>query len=232
MKAQPAVKKVEKTDSELKEYVLSEFAYEPSVKATDIGVVVRDGILTLNGYVTNYSEKWSALRAAKRVAGITAIADDIEVRLPNSINHSDADIAAAAVNQIKCSTTLPKEAIGITVSEGWVTLEGALEWWYQKDIAETAVKYLAGVKGVYNLIVIKPKLTASGVVAAITSAFERNALLDSNNIDVQVSGNQVTLSGEVRNHAERDEAERVAWAASGVSSVDNQLTVKWSWYGA
>ena len=227
MKAQLAVKKVEKTDSELKEYVLSEFAYEPSVKATDIGVVVRDGILTLNGYVTNYSEKWSALRAAKRVAGITAIADDIEVRLPNSINHSDADIAAAAVNQIKCSTTLPKEAIGITVSEGWVTLEGALEWWYQKDAAEDLMQSMSGVTGVSNQIALKPVLSATGVDASIRAAFERSALLDASKIQVETSGSLVTLRGKVRNYSERDEAERIAWAAPGAYEVDNQISVSW-----
>jgi osmotically-inducible protein OsmY len=233
MKPNLAVKNdVLKTDAQLKEYVLSELAYEPSVKATDIGVLVKDGTLTLNGFVESYGEKWGAVRAAKRVAGIKAIADDVEVRLPNSYHHSDGDIAAAAASQIKWSTTLPAEAIKITVREGYITLEGTLEWWYQKNIAETAVKYLMGVKGVSNLISITPKVTASGIEAAITSAFERNALLDSNKIKVQVSGNQVTLSGEVRNHAELEEAERAAWAASGVSSVDNQLTVKWSWYGA
>ena len=221
-----------KTDSELKEYVLSELAYEPSVKATDIGVLVNDGTLTLNGFVDSYGEKWGAVRAAKRVAGVVAIADDIEVRLPNSYHHSDGDIAAAAASQIKWSTSLPAEDIKITVREGHITLEGTLEWWFQKNIAETAVKYLMGVKDVSNLITIKPKVTASGVEANIKSAFERNALLDSSKINVQVSGNQVTLSGEVRNHTELDEAERAAWAASGVSSVDNQLTVKWSWYGA
>lgn len=233
MKSNLAVKKpVAKTDAELKNYVLSELEYEPGVKATDIGVLVKDGTLTLNGFVTSYWEKWGAVRAAKRVLGITAIADDIEVRLPSSTHHSDDDIAAAAASQIKWLTSLPEGAVTVVVREGFLTLEGTLEWWYQKNAAETAVKYLMGVKGVTNSITIKPRLAASGLEIAITSAFERSALLDSNKVKVSISGNQVILSGEVRTHAERDEAGRVAWAAQGVSSVDNQITIAWNQYAA
>jgi osmotically-inducible protein OsmY len=223
---------IDKTDAEIKNDVLSELKYEPSVKATDIGVLVKDGTVTLNGFVTSYWEKLCSVTAAKRVTGVKAIADDIEVRLPDSIHHSDGDIAAAAASQIEWAASIPKETVKIMVREGFITLNGTVEWWFQKEAAERVVQSLFGVKGVSNLIIIKPKLTVFNVEAAIKSAFERNALLDSNKIDVQVSGNEVTLSGEVRNHVERDEAERAAWAASGVSSVDNQLTVKWSWYGA
>jgi osmotically-inducible protein OsmY len=221
-----------KTDSQLKTDILAELKYEPSVKATDIGVLVKNGTLTLNGFVSSYWEKWAAVSAAKRVAGVKAIADDIEVRLPSSYHHSDGDIAAAAASQIEWCTSLPADAIKITVREGQITLEGTLEWWYQKNTAEMAIKYLVGVKGVTNLLEIKPKLSESGIEKAINLAFERSALLDSNKIQVAIFGDKVILSGEVRNHAERDEAERVAWAASGVSSVDNQITVAWSWYGA
>lgn len=222
----------DKTDAEIKTYVLSELKYEPNVKATDIGVTVKDGVVTLNGFVPNYWEKWGAVTAAKRVSGVRAIADDIEVRLSISGTHSDSDIATAAAKRIELSTSLPVEAIKIKVSEGWITLEGTLEWWYQKNLAETAVKYLAGVKGIENLISIKPKVTSSGIGTAIASAFQRSALLESNKIEVEVSGNQVILSGEVQTHAERDEAERASWAAPGVSSVDNQITVAWSLFSA
>jgi len=220
---------IKKTDTELKKDVLAELKYEPSVKVTDIGVLVNDGAVTLNGYASTYGEKWDAVRAAKRVAGVKAIADDIEVKLPDSPRRTDGDIAAAAANQIDWSTTIPTGTIEVAVREGWITLEGEVEWWYQKDAAENAVRYLAGVKGVSNLITIKPKVASAEVATAIKSAFERNALLDANKIQVETSGNKVVLRGKVRNHAERDEAERAAWGAPGVWSVDNKLKVAWSW---
>lgn len=220
---------IKKTDTELKKDVLAELKYEPSVKVTDIGVLVNDGAVTLNGYASTYGEKWDAVRAAKRVAGVKAIADDIEVKLPDSQRRTDGDIAAAAANQIDWSTTIPTGTIEVAVREGWITLEGEVEWWYQKDAAENAVRYLAGVKGVSNLITIKPKVASAEVATAIKSAFERNALLDANKIQVETSGNKVVLRGKVRNHAERDEAERAAWGAPGVWSVDNKLKVAWSW---
>jgi osmotically-inducible protein OsmY len=218
------------SDADIKSNVLAELKYEPSVKATDIGVLVKEGTLTLNGFVDSYWEKWAAVKAAKRVIGVKAIADDIEVRLPSSYHHSDDDIAAAAASQMEWATTIPEKTVEITVREGFITLEGTVEWRFQKDAAERAVQSLVGVKGVNNLIVIKPKLAASGIKSSITSAFERSALLDSGNIEVKVSGGEVTLSGEVRNQAEREQAERIAWRAPGVLFVDNQITVNWSWF--
>lgn len=220
---------IKKSDAELKSDVLAELEYEPSVKVTDIGILVKDGAVTLNGYATNYGEKWDAVRAAKRVAGVNAIADDIEVKLPSSLKRTDGDIASAAARQIDWSTTIPTGTVKVTVREGWITLEGEVEWWYQKSSAEDAVRYLAGVKGVTNLVIIKPKVAVAGVENAITSAFERSALLDAKKIQVETSGTAVTLRGKVRNYAERDEAERAAWNAPGVSSVDNRLKVAWSW---
>lgn len=217
---------IEKTDAELKTDVLSELKYEPSVKITDIGVLVKDGTVTLNGYATSYVEKGEAVRAVKRIAGVKAIADDIEVNLPGSLHRTDGDIAAAA-SQIDWSTTIPLGTIDITVREGWITLEGEVEWWQQKIAAGNVVHYLSGVKGVSNLISLKPKLTTTEVEKAIESAFKRNALLDANKVHVETSGNEVILRGNVRNFTELEEAERVAWAAPGVFSVDNQITVKW-----
>jgi osmotically-inducible protein OsmY len=219
---------IEKTDTELQQDVLEELRYEPSVKVTDIGVLVKNGAVTLNGYATSYGEKWDAVRAAKRVAGVNALADDIEVKLPDSLRRTDGEIAAAAAEQIKWSTTIPAGAAQVTVSNGWVTIEGQVEWWFQRNAAENVVQSLAGVKGVTNLITIEPKLAVAPVENAIRSAFKRSALLDAKNIQVQTSGNKVVLRGKVRNHAEREEAERAAWAASGVFSVDNQLKVEWS----
>lgn len=218
---------IEKTDAELKTDVLSELKYEPSVKITDIGVLVKDGTVTLNGYATSYVEKGEAVRAVKRIAGVKAIADDIEVNLPGSLHRTDGDIAAAAASQIDWSTTIPLGTIDITVREGWITLEGEVEWWQQKIAAGNVVHYLSGVKGVSNLISLKPKLTTTEVEKAIESAFKRNALLDANKVHVETSGNEVILRGNVRNFTELEEAERVAWAAPGVFSVDNQITVKW-----
>lgn len=218
----------ERSDAEIKTDVLAELEYEPSVKVTDIGVLVKEGAVTLNGFVTSYGEKWDAVRAAKRVAGVTAIADDIEVKLADSPHRTDGDIAVAAVNQLEWATTLPKGTIEVTVREGRITLEGEVEWWYQKNAAEQAVQLVAGVKAVSNLITIKPKAATTEVKAAIRAAFERHALLDAATIQVDSVGNKVTLRGKVRSYAEREEAERAAWAAAGVFSVDNQLKVEWS----
>lgn len=220
---------VNKSDAELKTDVLAELKYEPSVTVTDIGVLVTDGAVTLNGYVTGYAEKGNAVRAAKRVAGVKAIADDIEVRLPTSQRRTDGEIASAAANQINLSTTIPTGTAAVTVRDGRITLEGQVEWWYQKNAAEDAVQHLAGVNSVTNLLTIKPKLEPEEVEAGIKASFERNALLDAETIRVETSGNKVVLRGKVRSYAERDEAERAAWAATGVSSVDNLLEVDWSW---
>jgi osmotically-inducible protein OsmY len=220
---------VKKSDTDLKRDVLAELKYEPSVKVTDIGVLVKDGTVTLNGYATNYGEKWDAVRATKRVAGVKAIADDIEVKLPDSQRRTDGDIATAAASQINCSTMIPTGTVSVTVREGWITLEGEVAWWYRKDAAEKAVLHLGGVKGVTNQILIKPTLSLEDVEKSIKSAFERNALLDAFKIQVETAGNKVVLRGTVRNYPEREEAERAAWAAAGVFSVDNQLKVEWPW---
>ena len=217
-----------RSDTELKTDVLAELLYEPSVKATDIGVRVDSGTVTLRGYAASYGEKSDAVRAAKRVAGVRAIADDIEVRLPESVCWTDGDIATAAANQINSSPSIPSGTVDVTVSQGRITLEGELQWWYEKTAAETVVQHLAGVREVTNLIRIKPKLATAEVETAIRSAFRRNALLESNKIQVVTSGNKVILRGTVRNYAEREEAERATWAAPGVFSVDNRIKVEWS----
>jgi len=218
-------KTIEKTDTELKTDVLSELKYELGVKVTDIGVLVKDGMVTLNGYATGYSEKMEAVRAVKRVAGVKAIADDIEIKLPHPLLHNDGDIAAAAVQHIKRCSLVPTDSVIVTVRDGWITLDGEVKWWYERNAAEDVVHYLSGVKGVSNLISIKPKLTATAVETAIESAFKRNALLDAHSIKVETSGSKVILRGNLRNFTELEEAERVAWAAPGVFLVDNQLTV-------
>jgi osmotically-inducible protein OsmY len=219
---------VGKSDTDIKTDVLSELKFEPTVKETDIGVLVKEGTVTLNGEVPSYFEKWDAVRAAKRVAGVRAIADEIDVKLPDFLRYTDTDIAAAAANHIQWSSKVPEDSVKVTVREGWITLEGEVEWWYQRNAADNLVRHLKGVKGVSNLVTIKPTVNALEVEAAIKSAFERNAVIDAAKIQVETADAKVTLFGKVRNYAERDEAERVAWSASGVYSVDNKLTVGWS----
>ena len=219
---------MEKTDTKIKTDVLAELEYEPSVKVTDIGVLVKNGVVTLNGYATSYAEKLGAVRVAKRIAGVKAITDDIEVNLLDSQGHSDEDITAAAANQIKCSPAIPAGTARVTVRGGWITVEGDEDWWYQKQAVDDAVRNLAGVKGVTNLITIKPNLMPTDIKMSIRSALERNALVDASNVQVETAGNKVVLRGTVENYIAREEAERAAWNASGVFSVDNQLKVEWS----
>jgi osmotically-inducible protein OsmY len=220
------IKTLEKTDSQLKSDILSELKYDPSVKYTDIGVSVKDGIVTLNGILSSYGQKWEAMRATKRVGGVEAIADEIEVKLSNSLKVSDTDIATAAAHHLDWSTTIPKGDVKVTVRDGWITLDGEVEWQYLKTSAADFLNHIKGVRGVSNMISIKPKL-AKEVKADIESAFRRNSMLDANKITVEANGSNVTLSGTVRNYSERDEAERVAWDAPGTFSVNNKLMVKW-----
>jgi len=220
---------VEKTDEEMKVDVLAELEFDPSVKVSDIGVLVKDGTVTLNGYATSYGERFAAVRSAKRVVGVKAIADDIQVKLPDSSLRSDGDIAAAAAHQIDWNTTIPKDIAKVTVREGWITLEGEFDWWHELNAVEEAVHHLAGVKGVTNLITIKPRLATEDIESAIKDALERNALLVAEQIQVEAVGSEVILRGKVRSYTAREEAERVAWAAAGVLSVENELDVEWFW---
>jgi len=218
-----------KSDAELKADVLSELKAEPRVKITDIGVLVKEGTVTLNGYASSYGEKFAAVQSAKRVAGVKAIADDIQIKLPDSSHRTDGDIANAAANQINWTAMIPKGTTEVTVREGWITLEGEVEWWYEKNAAENAVHHLTGVKGVTNLIKIKPKPASEDIESIMKNSFERNALLEARNIQVETSENKVVLRGRVQNYTEREEAERIAWSTPGVLSVDNQLDVEWFW---
>ncbi len=218
-----------KSDTEIKADVLAELKYEPSVLATDIGVLVHEGVVTLNGFVTSYHEKWNALRATKRVNGVSAIADEITVKLGSSTQHSDSDIAQAAAHHMKWCQAVVQEAVKITVHNGWITLEGEVEWMFQKTTAESTLKYLAGVIGVTNKITIKPVLQADDIEDDINDAMDRNWFFDSDHVNVETDGSKVILTGRVRNYFERDEADRIAWAARGVYSVDNQIKIDWIW---
>jgi osmotically-inducible protein OsmY len=216
-----------RTDEQIQREVLAELKWEPRVVPNEIGVVVKDGVVTLTGWVDSYVKKWGAEEAAHRVRGVKAVANDIEVRLPGSAERTDADIAAAATRALEWDAMIPLEKLDVTVSKGWVTLSGEVEWYYQKQDAERVVRRLTGVKGVSNLITVKPRVTALELKQKIEDALVRSAETDAERITVEVQGSKVILNGKVRAWAERDEAERVAWSAPGVTSVQNRITISY-----
>ena len=223
----PKMEKIVRSDADIKRDVEDELRWSPEIDATDVAVTVKNGAVELAGFVPRYSDKFEAEVAAKRVAGVAGLANDIEVRLAHINQRPDPDIARDAVSAI--GIWVPAAATSITpiVQDGWITLEGTAEWYYQKEAAETAVRRLLGVKGVSNLIQIKPQAAPSEVKRKIEEALIRNASIDASRITVHAIGGEVTLKGSVRSWAERQEAEDVAWAAPGVTLVDDQLAVRW-----
>jgi osmotically-inducible protein OsmY len=213
------------TDKEIQQAVLRELEWEPLVKSTDIGVSVKDGIVTLTGSVDSYTKKYAAEATAKRVAGVKAAVNDLGVKLPPNLVRIDEDIAREAVQALQSRTTVPADRIKVTVRNGWITLEGDVEWHYQKEAAMRAVRDLVGVKGVTNLITLKPRDSAVDVRAKIGEALKRTAELDAKNITVIAEDSKVILRETVHSLVERDEAERAAWSAPGVKEVVDQITV-------
>jgi len=219
-------RKTMKTDNELqRRYVMDELAWEPSVNAAEIGVSVNSSVVTLSGYVESYPQKWAAERAAERVKGIKAVADEIEVRLPGGWERTDSDIARAAVNVLEWNTLVPQDRVQILVQKGWITLDGTVEFHYQRAEAERAVRSLFGVKGVVNRINLKPAVSPEDVKDQIVEALERAAEVDAKRISVGATNGKVILKGSVKSWVEREEAERAAWAAPGVSEVDNCIEI-------
>src|SRR5512136_492306 len=202
-----------KSDAELQRDVMNELTWEPSINAENIGVAVKEGVVTLNGSVDSFAEKWAAERATKRVAGVKAFAENIEVRLPSYSKRTDADIAHTVANVLERNVDVPHEQIKVMVQDGWVTLSGEVEWLYEKAAAYDAVRSLTGVRAVTNQIVVKPRMVSSEVKTRIQEAFQRNARLDAQKIKVQTHDGQVVLTGTVRSWAEREEAESAACAA-------------------
>jgi osmotically-inducible protein OsmY len=214
-----------RSDSEVERDVKDELAWDPDLDATDIAVSVKKGVVTLTGFVKSYTDKYEAEAAAKRVAGVVAIANDIEVRLPSVDERPDPEIARDAVAAIKSQLPISSEKIKVVVKNGWITLEGQVEWQYQRSAAENAVRRIKGVKGVINSVQLKPHTEPSEIKRKIQEAFRRNAEVDANRIVVEADGGVVTLKGTVRSWIEREEAERAAWAAPGVTSVVDQIVV-------
>jgi osmotically-inducible protein OsmY len=213
------------TDLELRKAVESELNFEPSINAAEIGVAAKDGIITLSGNVPSYWEKMAAERAAARVSGVKAVVNEVEVHLPGSSERTDEDIARAALNALQWNVLIPLDRIKVKVSKGWVTLEGMVDWQFQKTAAEKAVRKLIGVKGVIDLIELKPSVSKGEVKAAIEGALKRLAEIDANKIKVETEDGKVVLSGTVRSWFEREEAERAAWAAPGVRTVEDRIAV-------
>jgi osmotically-inducible protein OsmY len=213
-----------KTDHQLQLDVLAELSWEPSVNAEDIGVEVKDGIVTLAGHVSSYAEKVDAERATMRVSGVKALAVEMDVKLTGSSTRNDVDIARSVDNVLQWSTYLPGKSIQIKVESGQVTLSGEVTWEFQRQAAVGAVRYLMGVKGVNDQLVIKPKISAPAVKADIEAALKRRARKDADEISVSVQGTDVTLTGKVHSWSERELANNTAWASPGVKRVVDNTT--------
>jgi osmotically-inducible protein OsmY len=212
-------------DSDIKRDVEDELRWDPDIDATDIAVSVHNGVVTLAGFVRSYAQRLEAERDAKRVAGVVGVANDIEVRLPVLDERPDPEIVRDAVSALKMELPFSSENIKVIAKSGWLTLEGAVEWNYARERAETAVKRVRGVRGVTNSISVKPKVAPYEVRRKIEDALRRSAELDASRITVEADGSEVILRGTVKSWAERQEAERAAWAAPGVTRVDNRITI-------
>jgi osmotically-inducible protein OsmY len=213
-------------DMDIQQDVFDELKWDASVGGAEIAVAVKDGVVTLAGRVGTYAQKFAAERAAERVSGVKAVAEDLQVKLPSTFERTDTEIAHAAVNVLKWDAEVPDDRIKMKVEDGWITLEGSVDWYYQKSAAERAVRYLTGVKGVTNLVSVKGKVVSPYEVGVrIKEALRRTAELDAQKIHVEAADGRVTLKGTVRSWAERQDAERAAWNAPGVTAVDDRLAI-------
>jgi osmotically-inducible protein OsmY len=217
-----------KSDADLKREVEDELNWDPEVDATDIAVSLHEGVVTLAGFVRSYSQKVMAERAAKRVAGVRAVANDLEVRLPATDERPDPEIVREALTALKAELPYSSENIKVISRGGWIMLEGNVEWNYARAEAENVVRRVRGVRGVTNEIAVKPRAAPTEIRRKIEDALRRRAELDARSITVETNGSEVILRGTVRSWAERDEAERTAWAAPGVTRVDNRIAVVFS----
>ena len=214
-----------KSDGEIEQDVKEELKWNPDLDAADIAVAVKDGVVALTGFTKSYTDKYEAEMAAKRVVGVVGVANDIEVRLPSVDERPDPDAARDAVAALRTQLPFSAEHIKALVKSGWVTLEGQVEWQYQKNTAEAAVRRIKGVKGVSNSISVKPRAEPAEIKSKIMEAFKRNAEVDANRIQIETEGGKVVLKGSVRSWIEREAAERVAWSAPGVTKVEDRIVV-------
>lgn len=213
-----------RSDNSIRDDVLLELKWDPKISsASDIAVAVKDGVVTLSGFVPSFWEKDAAEKAVKRVYGVRGIANDIQVKL--FWRRTDPEIARDAVHELESHVSIPADSIKVTVKDGWVTLEGTVDWEYQSSVAESAMKKLKGVSGVTNKIQVRPKASAAEVRSKIEEALRRSAELDARRITVAIEGSTVKLYGAVSSWAEREEAERAAWSAPGTTMVENHILV-------
>ncbi len=222
---QPIGIEIMKTDTQLQSDVMAELKWDPSFNAAEIGVEVKNGVVTLSGHVDKYAEKWAAERAAQKVTGVKALAIELDVALPGASNRSDGDIARTAENVLEWTTNWPKDLVKVMVEKGWVTLSGELDYEYQRQLASSSVRHLMGVTGVSNQVTIKSKLTSSTVKSDIEAALKRRALTDAQEIMVTVNGSKVTLTGVVHSWSERDMVSDSVWNTPGVTDVNDNISV-------
>jgi osmotically-inducible protein OsmY len=213
-----------RSDEQIQSDVMFELKWDPRIHPNEVGVAVKGGMVTLMGTVDSYTKHWAAEEAARRVRSVKAVVNQIDVKLPVTEERSDEDIAAAAIQALEWDAAVPSDKIRVTVAKAWVTLEGEVEWQYQKEDAEKVVRRLIGVRGVINSLNVKPRVAPAEIQKRIEEAFQRSSG-DTKNISVEVEGSKAVLKGTVRSWAEKEQAERAAWSAPGITSVDNQIAI-------